>query len=113
MGFDSIVEAAGSPATLELAVELAARAGKILVFGVAPMNAVARLRPYDLFVRELTLIGTVINPYTHERAVNLLPRLGLEALSIAAFPLDRYKEAFEAQTAGAAMKIELLPQESV
>jgi len=110
-GFDSIIEAVGSPATLELAVDLAARGGKILVFGVAPMGAAASLRPYDIFVRELTLIGSVINPYTHQRAVNLLPRLGLDRLSIAQIPLERYREAFEAQATGAlATKIQLLPQ---
>jgi len=111
-GFDAIIEAVGSPATLQLAVDLAARRGRILVFGVTPMGVEARLRPYDIFVRELTLIGSVINPYTHERAVNLLGKLALDRLPVAAFPLARFREAFEAQSAGkAAAKIQILPQE--
>jgi len=110
-GFDSIVEAAGTPATLELAIDLAARGGRILVFGVAPMQATATIRPFDIFVRELTLIGSVINPYTHERAVNILPRLGLEQLSIAQFSIDRFEDAFAAQAAGTAgTKVQILPQ---
>jgi len=111
MGFDSIIEAAGRPATLEMAIDLAARGGKILVFGVAPMGATATIRPFDIFVRELTLIGSVINPYTHERAVSLLPRLGLEQMSISQYPMDRFEEAFAAQAAGTAgTKIQILPQ---
>jgi 2-desacetyl-2-hydroxyethyl bacteriochlorophyllide A dehydrogenase len=109
-GFDSVIEAVGAPATVELAVARAARGGRVLLFGVAPMDAVARLRPYEIFARELTLIGTVINPYTHERAVRLLPRLGLERLTFATFPLEDYRAAFEAQASGAAgLKVEIHP----
>lgn len=111
LGFDSIVEAVGAPSTLEMAVDLAARGGKILVFGVAPMGVAASIRPFDIFVRELTLIGSVINPYTHERAVALLPRLGLEQMSIAQFSLERFEEAFAAQASGTrGTKIQILPQ---
>ncbi len=105
-----MIEAVGSPATVELAVERAARGGRILLFGVAPMDAVARLRPYEVFARELTLIGTVINPYTHERAVRMLPRLELERLTVAAYPLESFREAFDAQASGAAgLKVEIHP----
>lgn len=111
LGFDAVIEAVGSPATLELAVERAARGGRILVFGAAPMSAVAQVRPYEIFVRELTLIGTVINPYTHERAVRLLPRLGLQRLDVTAFPLEEFQAAFEAQASGAAgLKVAIQPQ---
>lgn len=110
LGFDSVIEAVGSPATLELAIERAARGGRILLFGAAPMDAEARLRPYDVFSRELTLIGTLINPYTHERAVQLLPRLGLERLTVAAWPLEGFREAFETQArASAALKVQIQP----
>ena len=76
------------------------------------MDAAATLRPYDVFARELTIVGSLINPYTHDRAVSLLPQMGLEKLRLAAFPLDRYREAFAAQAAGtAATKVLILPQE--
>ncbi|MCX6619539.1 MAG: alcohol dehydrogenase catalytic domain-containing protein [Acidobacteria bacterium] len=111
-GFDSVIDAVGAAPTFEAAVDVAARGGRILVFGVAPMKTVAHLRPYDVFVRELTIIGSVINPYTHGRAVSLLPQMGLDKLDIKAFPLAAFREAFEAQATGtAAMKIQLLPQE--
>ncbi len=111
-GFDSVIDAVGAAATFETAVNVAARAGRILVFGVAPMRTVATIKPYDIFVRELTILGSVINPYTHGRAVSLLPQMGLEKLDIKAFPLGAYQEAFAAQASGTeAMKIELLPQE--
>jgi 2-desacetyl-2-hydroxyethyl bacteriochlorophyllide A dehydrogenase len=109
-GFDAVIDAVGSSATFEQGVALAARGGTILVFGVAPMKATATVRPYDIFSRELTVVGALINPFTHERAVHLLPQMGLEKLRVAAFPLAEFKKAFEVQAAGTATKVQILPQ---
>ena len=72
LGFDNVVEAVGGGQTLETAIGLAARGAKVLVFGVAAESDFARIRPYEVFAKELTLLGTVINPYTQSRAVQLL-----------------------------------------
>ncbi len=109
-GFDFVIDAVGSAATFEQAISSAARGATILVFGVAPMPATANVRPYDIYARELTVIGSFINPYTHERAVSLLPQMGLEKLRIEAYPLGEFQKAFQAQAAGVAAKVELLPQ---
>jgi 2-desacetyl-2-hydroxyethyl bacteriochlorophyllide A dehydrogenase len=111
LGFDAVIDAVGSSVTFEQGVSLAARGGTVLVFGVAPMKATASVRPYDIFSRELTVIGALINPFTHERAVHLLPQMDLEKLRIAAFPLREFKQAFEVRAAGGATKVEILPQQ--
>ncbi len=110
-GFDFVIDAVGSSATFSQAITMAARGGTILVFGCAPMHATASVRPYDIYARELTVIGSFINPYTHERAVSLLLQMGLEKLKIEAFPLEEFQQAFETHAAtGAAAKVEFLPQ---
>jgi L-iditol 2-dehydrogenase len=110
-GVDAVIDAVGASVTFEQALSLAARGATIPVFGVAPMHAMASVRPYDIYARELTVLGSFINPYTHERAVNLLPQMGLEKLRIEAFPLEQFRQAFEAQaTSTAAAKVEILPQ---
>jgi L-iditol 2-dehydrogenase len=110
-GFDFVIDAVGSSVTFSHAITTAARGGTILVFGVAPMQATASVRPFDIYARELTLIGSFINPYTHERAVSLLPQMGLEKLQIEAFPLEEFRQAFETHaTTSAAAKVEILPQ---
>jgi threonine dehydrogenase-like Zn-dependent dehydrogenase len=111
LGFDAVIDAVGSSRTFEQGVSLAARGGTVLVFGVAPMNATASVRPYEIFSRELTVVGALINPFTHERAVHLLPQMGLDKLRIAAFPLAEFKQAFGVQAAGTATKVEILPQQ--
>ena len=110
-GFDFVIDAVGSSATFTQAVAMAARGGTVLVFGCAPMQATSTVRPFDIYARELTVKGSFINPYTHERAVSLLPQMGLEKLPIDAFPLAEFRQAFEAPAAtGTAAKVELLPQ---
>jgi len=111
-GFDFVIDAVGSSATFSQAITMAARGGTILVFGCAPMRATATVRPFDIYARELTVIGSFINPYTHERAVSLLPQMGLEKLQIETFPLAEFRRAFETHAGtSAAAKVELLPQQ--
>jgi 2-desacetyl-2-hydroxyethyl bacteriochlorophyllide A dehydrogenase len=108
--FDAVIDAVGSASTFESAIANSARGGKILVFGVAASTANANIRPYDIYARELTVIGSFINPYTHERAVRLLPHMGLDKLHINTFSLLDYRQAFEAQSSGTSAKVEILPQ---
>ena len=111
-GFDAVIEAVGSPRVLESAIPLAARGGTILVFGVANPDATAVIRPQEVFAKELTILGTVINPYTHHRAVELLPELGLDRLGIKSYPLDAHAEAFQAHHNRVAGKVQFAPQHS-
>jgi hypothetical protein len=37
------------------------------------------------YARELTVAGSLINPYTHDRAVDLLTQMGLQKLHIDSF----------------------------
>ncbi len=108
--FDCVIDAVGSAATFEQAVNSAARGGTILLFGVAAMQATASIRPFEVYARELTIVGSFINPYTHDRAVSLLPQMGLDKLRIDAFPLENFQDAFAAQAEGGSAKIEILPQ---
>ncbi len=109
-GFDHVVEAVGMPSVLEGAISIAARGGRVLVFGVANPGDTATIKPQEVFAKELTILGTVINPFTHHRAVELLPALGLERLGILGFPLEAHEEAFRAQHERRAGKIQLAPQ---
>jgi threonine dehydrogenase-like Zn-dependent dehydrogenase len=109
-GFDYVIEAVGAPRVLESAIPLAARGGRVLVFGVADPNDTVAVKPQEVFAKELTILGTVINPFTHHRAVELLPSLGLERLSLRTFPLHEYDQAFKTQRERGAAKVQLSPQ---
>lgn len=110
VGFPYLIDAAGSPRVLESAISFAARGGNVLILGVAAPDAVAHVRPNEIYAKELTLLGTALNPYTHRRAANLLPHLGLERLGRGEFPLESFEEAFQAQRDGAFDKVFLCPK---
>ena len=79
-GYDFVIEAAGSADGLETAVALSARHGRILLYGVARPTDRASVPPYDIYAKELTIIGTALNPFTHLRAVEMLSAIRFDAL---------------------------------
>lgn len=108
-GFPYLIDAVGLPEVLEDCIRLSARGGRILVFGVAPPDATASIHPNDVYARELTILGTAINPFTQHRAAALLTRLPLRELRISSFPLDRAQEAIAAARAGLGDKVQIIP----
>jgi len=70
-GVDVVLECAGTIETFEQSIALARRGGTALVFGVSPQTAAARVSPFDVFARELRILGSYLNPHTHGRAVEL------------------------------------------
>jgi len=70
-GADVVLECAGTVETFEQGIALARRGGTVLVFGVAPQGATARVSPFAIFARELRILGSYLNPHTHGRAVEL------------------------------------------
>lgn len=81
-GVDVVIECVGSVGTFQQALGLAARGGTVLVFGVTSQGLKATISPYDVFARELRIVGSYLNPLTHGRAVELAAsgRLNLDAL---------------------------------
>lgn len=100
-GFHHLVDAVGSAAVLAGSIRLARRGAKLLVFGVGRADDTFPLSPRTIYDKELTLVGSSINPYTHQRAVALLDRLRLTHLAPAFLGLDQWSQALEQQAAGA------------
>ncbi len=89
-GADVVLECAGTVETFEQGIALARRGGTVLVFGVALRTASARVSPFDIFARELRILGSYLNPHTHGRAVELVAsgRLALTPLITHRIALD-------------------------
>lgn len=106
-GFSYLVEAAGRAEALETLFDVAARGARILVFGVAAPTARARVSPYDVYARELTLLGSAINPFTHQRATAMLPSLPLGEISTLSYELNDAPAAIEASRHRLADKVQI------
>lgn len=73
IGPDVVIEAVGSIPTYESAVALVRRGGRILAYGAAPQDASMTLRPFDIYAKELTIVGSYAGTYdTWPRAINLI-----------------------------------------
>ena len=57
-GFDVVTEATGSPRVIAGLPPYATPGGKILYYGVAPDDAKVEISPYDVFRRDLTILGS-------------------------------------------------------
>src|SRR4051812_30968759 len=58
IGPDVVIEAVGSIPTYESAVAVVRRGGKVLAYGAAPQDAQMSLRPFDIYAKELTIVGS-------------------------------------------------------
>jgi L-iditol 2-dehydrogenase len=108
-GYRRVVDAVGSGRIVEQAVAAAGRGARIMVFGVSRPGDLAQISPRDIFQKELTIVGSVINPYTHQRAVAMLRELRLDRLHPAFFTLDQFQAALDAQAAGEVDKVFITP----
>ncbi len=57
-GFDIVTEATGVPRVVEGMLDYATPGGKIMIYGVAPEDAKVAFSPYEIFRRDLTVIGS-------------------------------------------------------
>lgn len=104
-GYRRVIDAVGSGRILEQAIAKAGRGARIMVFGVSKPRDYAQVDPRDIFQKELTIVGSVINPYTHQRAVAMLGELRLDQLRPAFFSLHQFSQALDAQSGGEADKV--------
>ncbi|MCI0372657.1 MAG: alcohol dehydrogenase catalytic domain-containing protein [candidate division NC10 bacterium] len=109
LGPEVIFDAVGHPALLIQALDLVQRGGTVLEVGVADPAAVASIRPYLLFEKELTVRASHMRPYTFHRAVRWLTRLTLAPLLGVEFRLEETLEAIRSQRAGKGIKIVVKP----
>jgi hypothetical protein len=107
-----IVEAAGTTRALESAILPTARHGASLAFEATRPNRSSAIKPQEVYVKELSILGIAINPNTHLSVVELLPAVGLERLGIASYPLEAHVEVFTAHRARAAGRVRFAPQGS-
>ncbi len=77
-GVDVVFECAGVRETVEQSMRLARAGGTIVIVGVTPQGMKAEFEPFDLLFRELRVLGSFLNPYTHRRAAELIASGAIE-----------------------------------
>jgi 2-desacetyl-2-hydroxyethyl bacteriochlorophyllide A dehydrogenase len=71
-GYDIVADATGIPAVLEGTFQYAARRGKIWVFGVTPQGSQVKFPSYEVFRRDLKIIGSFAVNRTFPQSIALI-----------------------------------------
>lgn len=106
-GFDLVVDATGVPAVIEQAFTYVRPRGQYLQFGVTPMDATIRLRPYDLFRNDWTVIGSFALCYTFLPAIAWLANGVVDVAPLVSHtvPMTEFAPAFHAFAGGQTLKV--------
>jgi threonine dehydrogenase-like Zn-dependent dehydrogenase len=109
--WDLVVDATGAVAAIADGVYRVQRGGTFLQIGVAPGDAVIPLSPYQLFAREITLLGSMTTRHTFPAALRLLERgiIDTELIVEEPVPLSEYAEAVARVRAGRSLKVVVSP----
>ena len=110
-GYEVVVDCTGVPAVLEQAVTYARPRGKIWVFGVAPDKAMAKFSPYEIFRKDLSIIGSfAVNRTFHESIMMIQSgKINLRPLVSHQLPLADFEEGLRlAQEDPQRMKVQFV-----
>jgi 2-desacetyl-2-hydroxyethyl bacteriochlorophyllide A dehydrogenase len=71
-GYDAVIDATGVPSVVERCLDYVKSGGKLLLFGVCPQEAKVTISPFEVYRRDLEIIGTFALRYTFDAALALL-----------------------------------------
>jgi 2-desacetyl-2-hydroxyethyl bacteriochlorophyllide A dehydrogenase len=106
-----VVDATGAARAISDGVTRLRRGGTFLQIGVARADVVVDLRPYDLFQRELTIVGSMTTRYSFPRALALLASGQVDHTLITGepFALEDYARAIDSAGRGQTLKVTVAP----
>jgi threonine dehydrogenase-like Zn-dependent dehydrogenase len=110
-GADVAIECVGSQATAKQAMTLVRDGGTVMFFGVAPPHERIEVSPYEIYRRELKIVGSFSTPKKHAAALELLAgkRLEIQPLITGRFGLNELERAMELLQSGQAVKNLVIP----
>jgi len=111
-GFDIVVDATGVSRVQESLPQFAGFGAKVVYYGVAPEEDRIQISPYDVFRRELKILGSFSQARTFDRAVRLVNTgvLKLKDMVTHTFPLEGWGNALRMVTEGQEnIKIVIIP----
>jgi 2-desacetyl-2-hydroxyethyl bacteriochlorophyllide A dehydrogenase len=108
---DYVIDATGNPAAIASALDHVAPGGTCMVFGVASPDAQVSIAPYQIYQREITIVGSMAILRSFGTAVEVVRKWSgrFQPLLTHTYPLERVTQALATLEAGDGMKITLVP----
>lgn len=79
---NKVIECAGRAETMEQAVSLAGKKSIVMFFGLTAPNDTISIKPFDIFKKEIEIKASYINPYTQQRAVEMIDSKRIDVSSM-------------------------------
>lgn len=77
-----VIECVGRPETMEQAVRLAGKKSVVMFFGLTAPNETIRIRPFEIFKKEIEIKASFINPYTQQHAIETIDAKRIDVSSM-------------------------------
>lgn len=112
LGYDVVIDCTGVPGVVEHMFTQVRDEGTLLFFGVNPTQATIKVSPYDVYKKDLTILGSFALRYTFHQAIALLEggSVDIRPLLAERLPLDRFPEALKLSGSGDVLKVQIEPQ---
>lgn len=70
--YDLVVECSGSVEGFKICFEKVKKGGTVLQFGVISKGEKVKISPFEIYKKELKILGSYLNPFTMEEAVKII-----------------------------------------
>ncbi|MBN1636774.1 MAG: alcohol dehydrogenase catalytic domain-containing protein [Deltaproteobacteria bacterium] len=104
-GFDVVIEASGNEKAAMDAYNITGMKSTLFFFAVYPIELTLPISPFIMYYKEMTIKAVFFSPYSFPRAINMLPKLELDALITHHLPLEKAADVFELHETGEPVKI--------
>jgi threonine dehydrogenase-like Zn-dependent dehydrogenase len=106
--FDLVADATGVPAVAEKLTQYMANGGVGLFFGVCPTNADITIKPFELFRRQLSLVGSHSLNHNIPKALDVIRTFGKDIgqLTTHKMSLEQVADVLKGNTPKDSMKIQ-------
>jgi threonine dehydrogenase-like Zn-dependent dehydrogenase len=79
---NTVIECVGKTATIEQAISLSGKYSTVMMFGLTRPNDEIKVKPFEIFKKEIVLKASFINPYTQSRALKLIENKKVDVSSM-------------------------------
>ena len=86
----TVIECAGLKSTMAQAIELAGKKSVVMMFGLTKPEDEIAVKPFEIFQKEITIKASFINPYTQQRALDLInnKKVDVSSMVVGYIPLN-------------------------
>ncbi|MGY2876138.1 2-desacetyl-2-hydroxyethyl bacteriochlorophyllide A dehydrogenase [Marmoricola sp. URHA0025 HA25] len=109
--WETVIDCTGVVGAVEDALTRVRAGGMLQCFGVAEVDAIAKVRPFDIYRNEVSVVGSMAVLHSFDRAVRIAQVWGdrLAPLITHEFPIEQYDEAVASFRAGSGLKVAIRP----